>query len=276
MRKIILILIMAVMAWPAAALAFDHSYKLWNSDLKQFNQHGYVHYGAWKRNQQRLNQYVQAMQSVTHRQLAGWSAAQRQAFWINAHNALVVFRMLDAYPKVYDLHDLRWMIAGQSVTVEDIRDKILRGTESRVLLLSDALGIKTSLQAGKPLHILFAMCEGTRSSPLLASRAYTAKALATQLEQQVQRTLSDPAYVQVDGKLRIFHVGHFFHQYQRDFKQYKGDSLLFERSSGVDQGLLQFIFPYLDQSMQDTILAKQNRPWRVDYRPAQRAVNGGE
>jgi len=276
MRKILFTLIIAAMAFPATVMAFDHSYKSWNSDLKQFNEGGYIHYGAWQRNQSRLNQFLETMQSVTHRQISGWSPAQRQAFWINAHNALVITRLLEVYPAIHRAHDRDWPIAGQKMGIEDIRDKILRGTESKVLIISNALGRDTSMGDGKNLRILFAICEGTKNSPPLAAKAYTAKHLSKQLEQQVQHTLSMPSFLRVEPKLKVFHVGGFFRTYQRDFKKYQGDGLLFERTTASDRGTLRFIFNYLDKSTQDAILAKQRWPWRVDYHAAQRSLNGGD
>jgi len=276
MKKILFILILTTLALPGAAMAFDHSYKLWNRDLKQFNQGGYIHYGAWQLNHQRLDQYIKAIESVTHRQISSWTPAQQGAFWINAHNALVVTRILDVYPKYYDLHKLHWKIAGKTVTVEDIRDKVLRGAESRVFLLSAALGRDTSIGAGQDLRILFAICEGSQASPPLAATAYTAKHLARQLDQQVRRTLSNTAFLRVEPKLKTFHVGGFFRTYQRDFKKYRGDALLFEHSTGSNRGALRFIFPYLDKATQDAVLAKQRWPWRVDYKSTPHSLNGGD
>jgi len=274
MMRILFVLIVAVMAVPEIAMAFDHSYKLWNRDLKQFNEGGYVHYGAWQSNHERLDQYLKGMQSVTHRQISRWTPAQKEAFWINAHNALVVIRILDTYPKVFGLNDKHWKIAGQTLTIEDIRDKILRGTESHILLLSNALGVDTGIGAGHDIRILFTMCEGTKSSPPLAVTAYTARHLSREIDRQVKRTLSKSSFLRVDTRLKIFHVGNFFRKYQRDFKKYQGDTSLFEHSTGSNRGVLRFIFPYLDQKTQDPILAKQKSSWRVDYHTAQHVLYG--
>jgi len=276
MNIILITLIFAAIGLPTTAQAFDHSYRLWNSDLKQFNQGGYIHYGAWRINHKRLDQYISDIQSVTHQQLSRWSPAQKEAFWINAHNALMVSRILNAYPKYYDLHNTHWKIGGKTVTTEDIRDKVLRGTESRVLLLSDALGRDTSIGTGQDLRILFAICEGTKASPPLAATAYSARHLSRQLDQQVQRTLSNTSFLSVEPRLKTFHVGGFFRTYQRDFKKYQGDPLLFEHSSGSNQGVLRFIFTYLDKATQDAVLAKQRWPWRVDYRSTPHSLNGGD
>jgi len=264
----------AVMVLPGTAMAFDHSYKLWNRDLKQFNEGGFIHYGIWQSNHERLDRFVKQIQSVTHRKISGWTFAQRESFWINTHNALVVARILETYPKAYRRH-AKWVIAGQNLTVEDIRDKILRSTESRVLLLSDALGRDTGMRDGRDLRILFAMCEGTKASPPLAMIAYTAKRLSRQLNRQVKRTLSIPSFLRVDPRLKTFHVGDFFRAYQRDFKKYQGDTMLFQHTTSSDRGVLRFIFTYLDQKTQQAILAKQKSSWRVDYRSSPHSLNGG-
>ena len=276
MRNIVVALLFFLTALPAAGASFDHSYRLWNSDLKQFNEGGYIHYGAWQRNRDRLERYIAAMQAVSLPEISAWSASQRLAFWINAHNALVVSRLLDVYPNVRDLRKKRWLIAGQDLTITDIRDKILRGSESRVFLLSDVMGQDTSMAAGSDLRILFAINEGSNASPPLAGTAYTADRLSAQLDRQVRATLANPSFLRIEPKLKIFHVAGFFRTFQRDFKQYQGNSLMFGRSSGGDKGLLRFIFPYLDKPMQQVLLAKQTVRWRVDYRMSPHSLNGGE
>jgi len=276
MKKLFFTLIVIAMTAPGTAMAFDHSYKLWNRDLKQFNQNGYIHYGAWQSNRGRLDQFLKAMQSVSHREISGWTAAQRQAFWINAYNALVVNRILEVYPNINRMHHRKWTIAGQTFKIEAIRDNILRGTESRIVILSEVLGRKTSMASGRDLRILFAICEGAQASAPLATKAYTARHLSRQLDKQARHTLSSSSFLRVEPRLKIFHVGSLFRTYQRDFKAYQGNPLLFEHSTGSDRGVLRFAFNYLDQPTQDAVLAKQRWPWRVDYRPAHRTLNGGD
>jgi len=274
MRRILLLLI-TLLAVPVTATAFDHSYKLWNSDLKQFNESGYIHYGAWQRHHERLDRYIAGMQAVSLPDASGWQPSRRYAFWINAHNALVISSLLEVYPKVRDVRKRRWVIAGQDVSIADIRDKILRGTESKVFLLSDALGRETSMDSGSDLRVLFAICEGGSASPPLAGVAYTADKLSAQLDRQVKATLADPSFLTIKPKLKVFQVAGFFRSFQRDFKQYRGGALLFERSSGGDRGLLRFIFPYLDRPMQDLLLSRQTVPWRVRYLLPPDSLNGG-
>lgn len=261
---------------PGGAFAFDHTYRLWNSDLAQFNESGYIHYGAWKRNHERLDDFIAEMRQVSLNELMGWSPDKQNAFWINAHNALVVARILESYPNVYEQKDRTWLIAGQDVSIENIRDRILRGTESRVPLLSETLMLDTSIAKGKDLRILFALCEGSIASPPLSELAYTGENLSAQLDEQIRKTLADPAFMRVETRLKIFHVGGFFRIYKRDFKKYQGNGLLFERSSSSDRGLLRFVFPYLDKSIQDELLRKQKVAWRVDYKLAPSGLNGGD
>ena len=276
MKKLFFTLIVAAMALPGTAMAFDHSYKLWSRDLKQFNQNGYIHYGAWQSNRGRLDKFLKATESVTHRDISGWTGAQRQAFWINTYNALVVNRILEVYPNINRMHNRKWTIGGQTMKLKEIRDNILRGTESRILLLSDTLGRKTSMASGRDLRILFAICEGTQASAPLAAKAYTARHLSRQMDKQTQRSLSSASFLRAEPRLKIFHVGSLFRTYQRDFKEYKGNPLLFDHSAGSDKGVLRFAFNYLDKPTQDAVLAKQRWPWRVDYRPAHRSLNGGD
>jgi Protein of unknown function, DUF547 len=275
MTRILSILSVLLISFPLQALAFDHSYTLWNKDLAQFNDGGYVHYGKWQRNPARLDRFLSELQAVSVQEMGQWSGAQREAFWINAHNALVVSNILRVYPALNKLEDVPHKIVGQKLTAANIRDRILRGSETRVPMVSDILMVDTTIAKGHDRRILFAMCDGTRASPLLAATAYTAGHLSAQLDEQVSRTVANPDFVRVDTRLKVFHVGDFFRTYQEDFKTYKDNAPLFEQADSSNRGLLRFIFPYLDKSVQDKVLAKQNTAWQVDYRMSSHDLNGG-
>ena len=276
MLRVIFVLFVFLASLPSQAMAFDHGYALWNRDLAQFNEGGYIHYGAWQRNRTRLNRFLTEMRQVTVQQMRDWEPAQRKAFWINAHNALVVANILKVYPKLSWLKDGSYMVAGQEVTATDIRDKVLRGSETKIPMLSDMLLQDTTIAEGRDWRVLFALCEGVSTSPPLGGAAYTAKHLSEQLDAQVSRTVVNSAYVRIDPRLRIFHVGGFFRTYREDFKKYQGSTLLFVKSDSRNRGLLRFIFPYLDKAMQDQVMAKQKLPWRVDYGLPSHDLNGGD
>lgn len=276
MLRILSILSVLLISFPYQAMAFDHSYTLWNKDLAQFNDGGHIHYGKWQRGHARLDRFLAQMQAVSVREIGGWSAAEREAFWINAYNALVVANIIRVYPALNKLEDETRKIAGQEVTSADIRDKILRGSETRVPMVSDFLMVDTSIAKGGDRRVLFALCGGTQSSPPLGSKAYTARHLSAQLDAQVRRTVTNPDFVRVDPRLRIFHVGGFFRTFKGDFRTYQGKSLLFDRSDNSNKGLLRFLFPYLDKSMQDKVMAKQKYAWQVDYSLPSQGLNGGD
>lgn len=276
MSRILSILSILLISFPLQAFAFDQGYALWSKDLARFDDGGYVHYGKWQRNRERLDRFLAEMKAVSIPQMNGWSPAEREAFWINAYNAVVVDNILKVYPAINKLEDSSHKIAGQDITATYIRDKILRGSNARIPMVTDVLGVNTKIAQGHDLRALFAICDGTQASPRLANKAYTARHLSAELNAQVRRTAADPNFVQVDTRLRIFRMGDFFHKYQRDFTTYQGNAPLFTQTENRNKGVLRFIVSYLGKSVQDKVLAKQKMPWQVNYRISSYKLNGGE
>jgi len=283
MIRLYSVLVALFMLAPLSAHAFDHSYKLWNHDLRQYDQMGFVHYGVWKQNRSNLDRYIKNLKTVNVLKMQNWSRAQTYAFWINAYNAIVVSTILDHYPDV--LHSKRvsisgmydrkkWNVAGQNITLDYIRDRILR--KARATLLSTFTGRKTSMETGRDLRLLFAINDGTRKSMRLRSEAYTAKKFGRQLEDQSRNAIRTARFVQVIPSQKTFKLGYLFKTFRPDFDRYESQSVLFSRSSPHDRGMLRFVYHYLPKDVQKEILSRQKAPWRIRFAMYNGTLDGGD
>lgn len=286
MKRLSFVVIWFVLAaWASPALAFDHSHKLWDASLKQYVENGYVHYGVWKRNKADLQRYLAELQAVNIMEAEKWSPVQRYAFWINAYNALVVSTILDHYPfklgskivSIRGMHDDKHMaIAGQEVSLDDIRDHILRKTETRQFLLSDVMGRDTQMGSGANLRVLLSICNGTITAAPLRSEAYVADRLDKQLDDQVRRVINSKDYLEVVVGQKTMKTGYVFKEFKDDFRAYSAYPALFGKSPTKDRGLLRFIFHYLPSELQKGVLSRQKSPWRFNFQSGNAQLNGGE
>lgn len=138
---------------------------------------GVVDYAALKRREAELDRYLASLAATDPGRL---SRDEQLALWINAYNAFTLKLILRHYPGIESIKDIpqrwstrEWDVGGQLYSLEAIEHEILRKrfTEPRI-------------------H--FAINCASRSCPDLASEAYTAERLETQLNRAATRFLSDP------------------------------------------------------------------------------------
>jgi len=276
------ILAVLLMLSPLPANAFDHNYKLWNHDLGKYNENGFVHYGIWKENRSGLDRYIKNLKVVDSLKMQRWTRAQTYAFWINTYNAIVVSTILDHYPSgvnprrvsIDGMYDKRqWNVAGQELTLNDIRDHILRKASASII--AELTGKKTAMGAGRDLRLLFAINDGTLNSAPLRAEAYTPKKLNRQLDDQSRKTIRTADFVKIIPSQKTFKLGYLFKRFKSDFDRYEGHPILFSRSSLHDRGVQRFVYHYLSEDVQKEILSRQKAPWRINYAMHNAILNGG-
>lgn len=111
------------------------------------------------------------------------------AFWINAHNALAIKTLADAYPigspdEVKDFATRKFSVAGGQYTLNEIRARA--GQLDR--------------------RATFAMIDGTQGGPKMAPRALRAYGLNSTLESAVIALVNDPQLVQlqrIDNRVSV-------------------------------------------------------------------------
>lgn len=205
-------LVVAAIAWPAAAQDFDHDYTAYAAVLGAHVRPPRVDYAALQRDRARLDAVVASFDAPGARGEARWSREQRLAFWINAYNVFTLRVIVDHYPiasawltlqprnSIRQIDgvwtDIKWQAAGRSVTLDEIEHQIIRPTFEEP-------------------RIHFAVNCASVSCPPLAARPYRAATLEAQLDAAARAYLASAQGVQVDGT--TLRVSSIFKWYGDDF-----------------------------------------------------------
>lgn len=131
------------------------------------------------------------------------------AYWINAHNALVLLAVLESYPlkTMYDLtmpvlaYEYRFTVDGREMTLADIEQKIM--TESN-----------------HDVRALFALSRAALGTPRLLSVPYQASILDEQLDEAAARGLSNPELCRIEHRTKSILVWQKILERREDFVQY--------------------------------------------------------
>ena len=136
---------------------------------------GTVNYMAFKKDQFKLDKYLATLRS--NHPSESWTKNERLAYWINAYNAFTIKLILDNMPvkSILDIHDgkawdVEWIKLGnKTYSLNYIENKIIR-------------------PVFKEPRIHFAVNCAAKSCPPLLNRAYSAKTLDEQLENQTRKS----------------------------------------------------------------------------------------
>jgi hypothetical protein len=163
---------------------------------------GNVDYAALKRNPGELQGLLKQVAAFD---AAAAKPADREAFYLNAYNLLVIGKIVERYPlesveKVPGFFDKSLVsVAGEKLTLNDLEAKKLR-------------------QPYADPRVHFALVCGARGCPRLSRAAYVGSQLDAQLTTQATKVLQDPAFVRIDAKNRKVLLSQVFNWYQGDFQ----------------------------------------------------------
>ena len=170
---------------------FDHGHAALGALLRRYvvllrgGQASQVRYAALAAERPALQGYLQGLSAVGEPALEAFSKPQQQAFLINAYNAFTLELILTKYPDLESIKDLgtllrspwkpKWIpLLGTKLSLDDIEHGMLR-----------ARG-----RFDDP-RVHFAVNCASIGCPALREEAFVAERLDAQLEQQVQRFMSD-------------------------------------------------------------------------------------
>lgn len=167
----------------AVVRPFNH--RLWQSVLTQYvDEQGRVDLTALKLNPRHLNQYLEQLAATSpkhHPQ--DFNRSEALAYWLNAHNAVALRLILDAYP-VSDLKQIpgfeqssRYRLGGEPYSLSEIREI--------VILTSDA-----------PITALYGLSDYSFRTPTIYREVFASLSLGSQLEQA--RRVNKGAYVRFE------------------------------------------------------------------------------
>jgi hypothetical protein len=185
------------------AALFDHS--LYDTVLQHYvNEDGLVDYGSIRENSlTALQSYLERLADVD---LAGWPAAERLAFWIDAYNARVIYILaqrptMKKISEDFEIFNQPFKVAGVTLTLNDIEHRILRGTTNPDNKKGPIPGL--TLEKRDP-NVHFALVCGAVSCPRLRNFAYTDDNVEDTLLINAKDFANSSKHVDsVNGRLRL-------------------------------------------------------------------------
>lgn len=190
-----------LMAGRAVAGTDNHIY---SELLKKYVKVGVVDYSGFKKEEQRLDQYLAILEKTDTRSL---STAHRFAFYVNAYNAWTIKLILGGYPDIESIKDLGsvfkspWKkkivrVDGKTLTLDNIEHDILRPEY-------------------KDPRVHFAVNCASKGCPPLVSEPYEGEILDQQLDGATKAFLSDPERNRLEGN--TLYVSKIFKWFAEDF-----------------------------------------------------------
>ncbi len=225
MKRRILIGLATVLLYASAAAAFDHQHQAWNVLIKRHvvwlpgGHASRVSYAGMKQDQPALKSYLESLQAIGEAEFNAWSKQRRLAFLINAYNANTVDLVLIRYPDLKSIRDLGSLLSspwkkrfftllGQPRSLDDIEHSMIR-----------AKG------AYDNPRIHFAVNCASVGCPALRDEAYVEERIDQQLDDQLQRFLSDRSRNRYSAEAGALEVSKIFDWYGEDFSRgYRGAS----------------------------------------------------
>jgi hypothetical protein len=207
-------------ALAGSAQAFDHSHAPWDALLKKhvaWDEQAHaskVDYARLAAERAALDGYLREVSAVSQSEYEGWSKLQKLAFLINAYNAETVALILSRYPDLKSIRDLGsfvqspwkkrfFTLLGEQRHLDDIEHGMIR-----------APGVFDEPRIHMAVNCASIGC------PALRPEAFVAERLDRQLEDSVQRFLSDSSRNRAESN--ALRVSKIFDWYGGDFAKKAG------------------------------------------------------
>ena len=219
MKKIVLYLTMAITCSTQQAFSFDHSHEIWNNLLSKHVvmnkdlRSSKVNYSNLKADGSQLGNYLKMLSFVKKETFETWSKEKQLAFLINAYNAFTVKLIIKKYPNITSIRDIRSFFSGpwKIRFVELFGDKIhLDAIENKMIR-------KKGVYDDPFIHA--ALVCAAIGCPPLRNEAYTYDRLNQQLEDNMERFLSDKKQNRFNLATHTFEVSSIFKWYRADFEK---------------------------------------------------------
>ena len=220
--KTAIVAITALIATTAFA-QFDQSHKAFDDLLKKHVSYisggnaSQISYAGVLRDRAALTAYLESVSAVPEATYKSWNKNQQLAFLINAYNAYTIELILTKYPNLKSIRDLGgtfskpWGIKffklfGREMTLDGIEHDMIR-----------AEGVFNDPR----IHV-GVVCASI-GCPMLRNEVFTAEKIDAQLEDGMQRFLSDKSRNRYNAEKKTLEISKIFDWYKKDFtKGYKG------------------------------------------------------
>lgn len=218
----------AAVAFSSGALgqtAFDHTHAAWDALLRKHvrlineGRASQVNYKGFAQDRAALSAYLQSLSDVTPAQYASWSKARQYAFLANAYNAFTIEKVLTRYPNLKSIRDFGTVFGNpwkdRFFTLIG-KQQHLDGIEHETMRAPSAFD-------DPRVHV--AVNCASIGCPMLWNRAFNAERLDAQLDELMQRFMSDRSRNRYNEQAKAVELSRIFDWYGKDFeKGHKGYS----------------------------------------------------
>ncbi|UCG60319.1 MAG: DUF547 domain-containing protein [Candidatus Zixiibacteriota bacterium] len=236
---------------------FESSYETYSRVLESFVKEGLVDYRGLKDSRADLDSFIGQLAGLTMKEYDSLGGSEQLAMWINAYNAITLRIVIDAYPVASINHiegafdDKAWQVAGKTVTLDNIRDDIIRSEFYDV-------------------RVFFALHSASAGSPSLFRVPFRGRAIDDQLDSAAYAFVNDVDRNTINPHNNTITTSEIFRRYAEDFKdEYDTDD--FDYLERPERAVLSFIFTYADDSVQEFI--DETAEWTIEYRPFDWSLN---
>jgi hypothetical protein len=193
-----LVLLAAGAVWPAV----DHG--IFEELLSKYNRDGWIDYAGFKREERRLDAYLEALAATDPDTL---TRDGQFAYFINAYNAWTIKLILGAYPGIESIKDLGGLFRSPW------KKKFVRLKEGLVTL--DHIEHDILRPRFKDPRVHVALNCASKGCPPLLEEPFAGEHLEEQLDSAARRFVNDPRYNRLEGN--TLHASSIFKWFAEDF-----------------------------------------------------------
>ena len=186
----------------AASAAMDNS--IFAALLAQYDRDGRVDYAGFKRDENRLDAYLNVLAATDPDSL---TRDEQFAYYINAYNAWTIKLILSGYPGVKSIKDLG------SLFQSPWKKKFVQMKDGLVTL--DHIEHDILRPRFKDPRVHFAINCASKGCPPLLAEPFTGDRLDQQLNSVTRRFINDPGYNRLEGD--TLYVSRIFKWFAEDF-----------------------------------------------------------
>lgn len=207
---------------------------------------GDVNYSLLRRKRASLNAAM-ALLEITHpAQIMAMNNAEKEAFWINAHNLCTLKLIVDNYP----IQPKWYMILYPNNSIMQIADPWtknyfkVQGLEYNL----EEIRNEMLLQRFKDPRICFALSYATQGGATLRKESYRAETLDEQLDDQVRKYLALPKGLRIDRGSNTVFLSNQFNIFRDSFLNSKyAEIKKFRNRKDDEKAWLNFLLNYLPE-----------------------------
>ncbi|MGE3975319.1 MAG: DUF547 domain-containing protein [Bdellovibrionales bacterium] len=227
---------------------FRHDHAQWDKFLKKYvtvnNGVSLVDYEAIKKNRRELDSYTESLQTIAGTEFSGLSENERLAFLINAYNALTIQLIIDNYPGIKSIKDIRPSFSLSNPTRSPWKIKFFKLFMEEHSL--DDIEHEMIRKKFKEPRIHFAVVCASKGCPPLRFEAYLADKLDMQLTEATKAFLKNGVYNRFDANENTLYLSSIFKWYGDDFVRTHGS-------------VKSFVAPYIAKTPDESRLIQNDK-----------------